>query len=123
MKKQFRFWLLITLIGSSVALIAGCSNKTLKDATQTPQVTTQPQLPQGTQSTLQGTTTPQTPLAVSAGEADYTQNCAICHESPPPTKDLQQIIKVVNSGKGRMPSFKGKLSTNQIQAIANYIVK
>ncbi|MDR3541598.1 MAG: cytochrome c [Desulfosporosinus sp.] len=111
MKKQFKFWMLITLLGFSVSFVTGCGNTTPKDATSTPQVNTQ-----------QGSTPSSTSAGGSTGEADYTQNCATCHESPPPTKNLQQITNVVNSGKGRMPSFKGKLSAGQIQAIANYIV-
>ncbi|MDR3583891.1 MAG: cytochrome c [Desulfosporosinus sp.] len=106
MKKGLKFWPFITLIVFSVSFIAGCGN--------TQQSTTSP--PSSSSSSSSGS------ASSSAGEAAYTQNCATCHESPPPTKSLQQITNVVNSGKGRMPSFKGKLSAGQIQAIANYIV-
>jgi len=110
-KQQYKSWFFITVIGFSVFLVAGCGNTSLKDTSPIPQVNTQ-----------QSMTTPQPSSGVSTSEADYTKNCATCHEAPPPTNNLQQIIKVVNSGKGRMPSFKGKLSSNQIQAIAEYIV-
>jgi len=100
-------------MGCLVTSVTGCGQQTSSSTSI-----------QGTPSTQQGTTTPAVTSmpAVSAGEADYTQNCATCHESPPPTKNPQQVIKVVNSGKGRMPGFKGKLSDSQIQAIANYVI-
>lgn len=94
MKRQFRLGLLITFL-CLIPFIEGC-----------------------------GKTTSQTtaPISVAEAEADYVQNCAICHQSPPQTRNLQQIIKVTNNGKGRMPAYKGILSEGQIEAIANYIV-
>lgn len=76
---------------------------------------------QGTPSS-QPSVTLQTSSAVSTGEDDYTQYCTTCHEAPPTTKNIQQITKVINSGKGRMPGYKGKLTDSQIKAITDYIV-
>lgn len=108
MKKQFRFWSFITLMGYLVLSVVGCGN-----------TTSNPDTPSTTNS---GAITPQTSSAVTTGEADYTHHCTTCHESPPTTKNLQQITKVINSGRGRMPGYKDKLNDSQIKAIADYIV-
>lgn len=82
----------------------------------------------------EGTPTP----AQGGGETDgaqlFTQNCANCHtlaaagakgQVGPNLDDLRpgpDLVKTqTENGGGAMPSFKGKLSPEQIQAIADYV--
>lgn len=67
----------------------------------------------------------------------FTQKCAMCHgkdgKGAPVglkmgAKDLTtlklgegEIEKVVESGKGKMTGFKGKLSPEQIKSVAKYV--
>ena len=76
-------------------------------------------------------------LAVDAA-ALYQSKCAVCHSkdgkgSPSGkkmgAKDLaeemkepeQEIAEDIANGKGKMPAFKGKLSSEEIQALAMYV--
>jgi cytochrome c6 len=76
-------------------------------------------------------------LAVDAA-ALFQSKCAVCHGkdgkgSPSGkkmgVKDLaeemkepaQEIADDISNGKGKMPAFKGKLSPEEIQALANYL--
>lgn len=71
------------------------------------------------------------------GSAIYASKCAMCHgkdgKGTPVglkmgAKDLTtlkdseaEIAKVVTNGKGKMTPFKGKLSDEEIQAVAKYV--
>lgn len=71
------------------------------------------------------------------GATVYAQKCAMCHgkdgKGAPVglkmgAKDLTtlklgegEIEKVVESGKGKMTPFKGKLSPEQIKAVSKYV--
>ena len=70
------------------------------------------------------------------GQELFTQNCANCHtlaaagangQVGPNLDDLRPGPDLVKSqtenGGGAMPSFKGKLSPEQIQAIADYVAE
>jgi mono/diheme cytochrome c family protein len=75
-----------------------------------------------------------TPAAAGGGEQLFSDNCASCHTlaaagaSGKVGPDLDQlqpgpdlVTKQVNSGGGAMPSFKGKLTDDQIKQIADYV--
>ena len=75
---------------------------------------------------------------LAVGKQLFTQGatppCAICHtladaestgqigpvldEIKP---DAQRVLKALRNGLGQMPSFKGKLSEEQMQALATYV--
>jgi len=87
----------------------------------------------GGDSDSESTPTPATGGAVNGAEL-FTQNCANCHTlaaagaSGKIGPDLDQLrpgpdlVKTqTENGGGAMPSFKGKLSPEQIQAIADYV--
>jgi mono/diheme cytochrome c family protein len=68
------------------------------------------------------------------GKAIFTANCASCHtladagtsgtigpnlDETKPSREL--AVQRVTNGKGAMPAFKGQLSDEQIQAVADYV--
>jgi mono/diheme cytochrome c family protein len=63
---------------------------------------------------------------VAGGTTDaaalFAANCALsgCHKSAPGV-GAAEAKAVIESGKGSMPSFTGKLTADQIQAIATYV--
>ena len=74
------------------------------------------------------------PAASSGGEKLFTDNCSSCHtlaaagasgkvgpnlDQLRPGPDL--VTSQVNTGGGAMPSFKGKLTDDQIKQIADYV--
>jgi mono/diheme cytochrome c family protein len=74
------------------------------------------------------------PASAGGGEKLFTDNCANCHTlaaagaSGKVGPDLDQlkpgpdlVTSQVNSGGGAMPSFKGKLTDDQIKQIADYV--
>jgi mono/diheme cytochrome c family protein len=74
------------------------------------------------------------PATAANGAQLFTANCSSCHTlaaakaSGKVGPDLDQlrpgpelVTKQVNDGGGSMPSFKGKLSDEQIKAIADYV--
>jgi cytochrome c551 len=95
-----------------VFLIAACSNQ------EQPSSPTPPAPPGGG--------------AATGGPAIFAQHCAGCHgtggqggkapnlaaEAGHPEADLR---KVIESGDGKMPSFKGKLTDAQITEVVTYI--
>ena len=78
-------------------------------------------------------------MAFAAGADDYKAKCAMCHGADGKgamakkmgSKDLNDpevqgkseadIAKIVSDGKGKMTGFKGKLSDDQIKAVAAYV--
>jgi len=77
-------------------------------------------------------------VTVGTGTADgkkvFTSNCGGCHtlgdagtngQVGPNLDDLKPakavVVRQVNNGGGQMPSFKGKLSGAQIDAVATYV--
>jgi mono/diheme cytochrome c family protein len=50
----------------------------------------------------------------------FAANCAGCHNNVP-NASAASAKAVIESGKGSMPSFTGKLTADQIQAIATYV--
>jgi mono/diheme cytochrome c family protein len=81
----------------------------------------------------ESTATPAQPAAAN-GQEVFTQNCANCHtlaaagangQVGPNLDDLRpspDLVKgKVETGGGAMPSFKGKLSPEQIQAVSDYV--
>jgi len=72
--------------------------------------------------------------ATAAGKKIFTANCATCHtlkdagstgnvgpnlDQLKPSKD--RVAKQVTTGGAIMPSFKSKLTSDQIQAVATYV--
>jgi mono/diheme cytochrome c family protein len=53
-------------------------------------------------------------------DALYSQNCSGCHDKVPGA-DAKDVQKVVESGKEDMPSFKDKLSAEQIAALVTWV--
>jgi mono/diheme cytochrome c family protein len=64
----------------------------------------------------------------------FANNCAACHgdlgqggnggpdlQNRPGAANLANVIKQVTNGGGGMPPFKGKLSSAEIKAVANYV--
>ncbi len=78
-------------------------------------------------------------LAAEDGKALYESKCAMCHGKDGVAKPIAkgagnfndakwqaakpeaEIVKTVTDGKAKMPSYKDKLTPEQIQAIAAYI--
>ena len=78
-------------------------------------------------------------MAFAAGADDYKAKCAMCHGadgkgamaqkmgskalSDPAVQGMSEadIAKVISDGKGKMTGFKGKLSDDQIKAVAGYV--
>ncbi len=80
-------------------------------------------------------------FAQSSGEATYKAKCQSCHGtsgtpnpgmakmmgvkafSDPDVKKLTaaEMIKATTDGKGKMPSFKGKLTDDQIKDVVTYL--
>jgi cytochrome c6 len=80
--------------------------------------------------------------AVSSGETSprslYVQNCARCHGSngkgqtvlgkrleaddlTASTASTAKITRVITSGRGKMPAFRKKLTSAQIESLAGYV--
>lgn len=78
-------------------------------------------------------------MAFAAGADDYKAKCVMCHGADgtgamakkmgskdlnsPEVKAMSEadIAKVITDGKGKMTGFKGKLSDDQIKAVADYV--
>ena len=75
-------------------------------------------------------------MAFAAGADDYKAKCVMCHGADGKgqmaakmgSKDLAgtslseaDIVKTITDGKGKMTGFKGKLSDDQIKAVAAYV--
>lgn len=78
-------------------------------------------------------------LAFAAGADDYKAKCVMCHGADGTgqmakkmgSKDLNSpevqamseadLAKIISDGKGKMTGFKGKLSDDQIKAVAGYV--
>jgi cytochrome c6 len=78
-------------------------------------------------------------MAFATGADDYKAKCAMCHGADGSgamakkmgSRDLSSaevqamsegdIAKIVSDGKGKMTGFKGKLSDDQIKAVAAYV--
>ena len=70
--------------------------------------------------------------AAANGKVAYTSNsvmnCAVCHGMPPSTQNVLKganspntILKAINSDKGGMGIYSGKLSTQQLSDMAAYL--
>jgi mono/diheme cytochrome c family protein len=73
------------------------------------------------------------------GRALYDRNCAICHGSDGEAErigrgavdlndpdwqrrtSVEQIMRVVQEGRGHVPGWKGRLSDEEIRAVAEYV--
>ena len=120
-------------VAAYVASVAGASEGggTTAQATTPPPATT-------TQTTTQATTTPTTTggggAAAEGKQVFQSAGCASCHtladagatgtvgpnlDQAKPPKAL--VLDRVTNGKGVMPSFKGRLTPAQIEAVATYV--
>ncbi len=74
--------------------------------------------------------------AATAGKQIFSQNCATCHTLAAANAtgnvgpnldqlhpDAATVARQVRNGGGAMPAFKGRLSEQQIQAVAQYVAK
>ena len=79
-------------------------------------------------------------LAEEGGQALYDQKCAMCHGKDGVAKkmaagsadlndpkwqeatSIDDIIALTNDGKGKMKGYKDKLSPEEIQQIADYVM-
>jgi len=77
------------------------------------------------------------PMAAADAAADYKAKCAMCHgadgsgKASMGTKDLgsadiqkmsdADLTGAITNGKGKMPSYKGKLTDAQISDLVKYI--
>jgi mono/diheme cytochrome c family protein len=71
--------------------------------------------------------------ATPDGAALYKSKCALCHgangegkaamKTTPFKKDMSEadIIKIIESGKGKMPAYKTKLSADEISQVAKHV--
>lgn len=78
-----------------------------------------------TTTTLPGATTTSPPPG-SGGDL-FNQNCASCHGANggnlvPTSLSRSQLITVISNGRGGMPAYSGKLSSNQIASIADFLL-
>jgi mono/diheme cytochrome c family protein len=61
------------------------------------------------------------------GAATYTAKCKMCHgpggekNFPDLSRSEVDLAKAVTDGKGKMPAYKTKLSTDEIKAVVAYI--
>lgn len=77
-------------------------------------------------------------FAQSGGADTYKAKCAMCHgpdgkkenpamgtkalTSPEAQKmSLADVTAIITNGKGKMPAYKGKLTDDQIKAVAEYV--
>jgi mono/diheme cytochrome c family protein len=110
--------------GNSSSSGSGSSGQATQTQTQTQSQSTQ------SQSTGSGGTA----TASAGGKAVFTQNCKGCHtlaaanasgQVGPNLDELQPdkatVQRQVINGGGPMPSFKDKLSQQQIQAVSQYV--
>jgi mono/diheme cytochrome c family protein len=85
-------------------------------------------------SSAQSTSTGSASSASAQGKQIFTSSCGGCHtlgdagtsgQVGPNLDDLKPakavVVRQVNNGGGQMPSFKGKLSDAQIDAVATYV--
>ena len=67
-----------------------------------------------------------------AGYKVFQKNCSGCHGADGKSGgaknftismlDIAAMVQIVTKGKGRMPAYEGKLSTNDIDSIADYLM-
>ena len=113
------FFCLILLLSCS---LSACGAKSTSPPSSTP-----PTANQGAGSTAGGT------ASTVDAQAIYKQNCISCHGNnleggvgPSLQKvgakySKDQMVTILNNGQGAMPSFKGKLSDNEIGALATWL--
>ena len=106
MKKR-GIWLIaaVVLVVVAAVVLAACGSST---TTTTAGVTT----------TAAGATT--TAGGTVDAAALFAQNCAGCHKSVP-NGSADSVKATIESGKGSMPSFSGKLTADQISALATWV--
>jgi mono/diheme cytochrome c family protein len=66
--------------------------------------------------------------AFADGAATYTAKCKMCHGAAGEknfadvaSKSEADLVKITTDGKGKMPSYKGKLSDDDIKGVVAYI--
>lgn len=79
-----------------------------------------------------------TALFAQSGPDTFKAKCAMCHgpdgkkempamgvkplTSPEAQKlSLAEVVNVITNGKGKMPAYKGKLTDEQIKAVAEFV--
>ena len=62
------------------------------------------------------------------GAATYTAKCKMCHGAggeknfaDVAAKSEADLVKITTDGKGKMPTYKGKLSDDEIKSVVAYI--
>ncbi len=81
-------------------------------------------------------------FVLADGQADFKANCDMCHGGSPKTNqkralmlkidarklylpksgmNREEMVAIINKGKGKMPGFENKLTKDQIAGIVDYI--
>lgn len=105
----------------------------LTSTTQPPTTTASTTTTEATTTTTETTTTTSTTAAppLPNSGALFASNCARCHGATgeggrgPNLQSLTNVniaVAAVNNGPGGMPSFSGRLSPDEIAAVANFVV-
>ncbi len=119
-----------TFLCLTILLVIGLSACGGRDDTQTPGTTSPSPSPavSPTPAATPGGT------AAASGEAIYKKSCISCHgdqlqgamgpnlQKIGSKMNKDQIVTIVSNGKGAMPAFKGKLSDNEIGALADWLL-
>jgi mono/diheme cytochrome c family protein len=114
---MFRLCALLTVLGLAIAACGGGGSSSSSSSSST-----------------QSTSSGGTQSASAQGKQIFTSNCGGCHtlkdagtngQVGPDLDQLQPpkatVVRQVNNGGGQMPSFKGTLSSAQINAVATYV--
>jgi mono/diheme cytochrome c family protein len=134
--RMSRLWIvalsLALLLGVGLAL-AACGGSTT--TTAAPATTAAPVTTVAPTTTLAPTTTTAAPTTTTAapttteaptttvaldGQALFAQYCKGCHKNPPGA-GLARAKSIITNGVGDMPGFKGKMTPEQIAALAAWI--
>ncbi len=98
----------------AVALFAGCGDDSGSGSSDAPAKTITAST-DGAQIFKEATCASCHTLAAAGGEGRIGPN--LDNEKPP----AAEVVEKVTNGDGSMPAFKGRLSTEQIQAVADYV--
>jgi sulfite dehydrogenase len=116
---MFRLCAVLTVVGLSIAACGGGDNSSSSSSSS---------------SSTQSSSSDSSQSASAQGKQIFTSNCGGCHtlkdagtngqvgpvldEIKP---DKQRVVRQVTNGGSKMPSFKGRLSSAEIDAVATYV--
>ena len=108
--------LAVVLLLTLVVVSCGSGGTTTSSAASTTETVSQPVTTSGATTTVGGVTTTG---AIDAAKL-YATNCSGCHKDVPGAT-AEQAKAIIESGKESMPSFKDRLSADEIAALAAYV--